>query len=184
MNKLDLEIAPVFSGPWLRKTPINKIPRILSLKKYKLAFRITALNADYDDKIRLGPTTIRSSDGDFVRYLPEKAVVNGLKKDVQIETSRIAIVFPYQGLFWIDVEVHAEVPTDITTFQITLEGDRGRGEPLDSDTGTLKRNVCRNGVAVLDLFTSQLKKVTLILAVLAAIPILIPILKWIINLFF
>jgi len=168
---LELLIEPIIKKKLTPKFLTKKFPLTTSLKKTKIALKVTSLNTSFSGSLKLKIIEVSSEKftGYFLRY-NKQLEIDGLERNIGKESETFEIVFPYEGIFWLDVEVDAGDEYDVTTMQMTLEGEIGRGAPRDKK-GNLIKNICRNGIIAKDILVVRLAWLTFGLLVLTTLRI-------------
>ena len=166
---LELLIEPVIKKKFTPKFLTKKLPLATSLKKTKIALRVTSLNTSFLGSLKLKIIEVSAEKfTGYFRSYNKQLEIDGLEHNKGKESETFEIVFPYEGIFWLDVKVDAGDEYDVRTTQMTLEGEKGRGEPKDKN-GNLIKNICRNGIIAKDILAVRLAWLTFGLLVLTAL---------------
>jgi len=170
-NESYLLIEPIIKRNWLGRLFHRKwLYRFfhqeqyaISLKKTSIVFKVTAHNINISERFELKDLSINEKCFVYNRTYDEEFEFCELAENQTQETKPFQIVFPYDGIFWIDIHISLKSGRTIPTKQRLLEGGIGRGEFENKD------NSCRNCIIVREIYSVRLFWLTFWLVVLSAL---------------
>jgi hypothetical protein len=164
---VNILVEPIFYSRyafirWLKKNIfITKWP--FAEKKTKMFLRIEQRDVDVLDSLAIASIQITDREKSYSSEPDNEFIIRMLKKNVFIYLGKIKIVFPFPGLYWIDVRFCPVPGIALKTKQMTLSGIWGRGE------ANYEENTCRNPIIVKDLSNRRMLIYTCILLLLTIV---------------
>lgn len=163
-KSLKVKIIPIVKKKWIPKFIARNKLITSSLLRTKIAFKVTPEGESVPDKLILEDVCLAPEKLKGFVSIYENIEIGKLKSKKSTKTKAVCMVFPYQGLFWLEVTVRSEPEFSIETLQKSLEGGIGRGW-----ADRFKRNFCRMPIGVVDILAVRLTILTIWLVIFTAL---------------